>query len=53
MDDRFAFSQMGMRFFEGTMPGIVREMKRPNDLLERLVVAMEKLAAAQSKEGKP
>ena len=41
----FFLSQMGHRFYEGTMPRLVQQLTRLNDLLERLVVAIERLPA--------
>ena len=40
----FHLTQMGHRFFEATMPRLVQQLTRLNDLLERLVVAVEKQA---------
>ena len=36
-DSDFYKTQMGHRFYEQTMPSLVRELARLNDLLERLV----------------
>ena len=36
----FFQTHMGQRFYEGTMPGLVRELKRLNDNFERLVAAV-------------
>jgi hypothetical protein len=35
---------MGQRFFESTMPSLVRELKRLNDNVERLVAVAEQLS---------
>ncbi|RJS14247.1 hypothetical protein DRW03_35335 [Corallococcus sp. H22C18031201] len=35
---------MGQRFYETTMPNLVREMRRLSDNLERLVAVAERLA---------
>jgi hypothetical protein len=40
---------MGHRYFESTLPNLVRQITRLNDLLERLVVAIEKQAAQPPK----
>ncbi|MFY1824433.1 hypothetical protein ACN47A_00825 [Myxococcus fulvus] len=40
----FFQTHMGQRFYEGTMPGLVRELKRLNDNFERLVAVAERLA---------
>ncbi|NOJ81956.1 hypothetical protein [Myxococcus xanthus] len=37
-------THMGQRFYEGTMPALVRELKRLNDNMERLVAMAEQLA---------
>ncbi|WNZ64007.1 hypothetical protein QEG98_10100 [Myxococcus sp. MxC21-1] len=37
----FFQTHMGQRFYEGTMPALVRELKRLNDNLERLVAVAE------------
>ena len=36
-DIDFHRTQMGRRFYEQTMPSLVRELTRLNDLIERLV----------------
>jgi len=48
----FFRTQMGLRFFESTAPRLVSELTRLNDLLQRLVVAVEKLAAAPKEDGR-
>ncbi|MCP3167391.1 hypothetical protein FJV41_48860 [Myxococcus llanfairpwllgwyngyllgogerychwyrndrobwllllantysiliogogogochensis] len=40
----FFQTHMGQRFYEGTMPALVRELKRLNDNIERLVAAAERFA---------
>ena len=40
----FFQTYMGQRFYESTMPGLVRELKRLNDNMERLVAVVEQLA---------
>ncbi|MFP2895118.1 hypothetical protein [Corallococcus sp. 4LFB] len=40
----FFQTHMGQRFYEGTMPQLVRELRRLNDNLERLVTVAEQLA---------
>ncbi|ADO70356.1 MULTISPECIES: hypothetical protein [Cystobacterineae] len=40
----FFQTHMGQRFYEGTMPALVRELKRLNDNMERLVAMAEQLA---------
>ena len=47
MSDDFFRTQMGHRFYESTMPSLVREMARLNQNLERLV------AIAEKRESKP
>ena len=47
----FFSTVMGHRFFESTAPGLVRELTRLNDLLERLVVAIERLPPADKAGG--
>ena len=37
----FYNTRMGHRFFESTMPALVKQLERLNELLERLVVAQE------------
>ena len=37
----FFKTRMGHRFFESTMPSLVQQLTRLNDLLERLVAAQE------------
>lgn len=37
MADEFFRTPMGHRFYEGTMPGLVRELKRLNDNIERML----------------
>jgi len=39
---KFFETRMGQKFYESTMPTIAKELKRLNDLLERLVVIVEK-----------
>lgn len=43
-DVPFFRTQMGHRFFEHTVPELARNVGRVADLLERLVVAVERLA---------
>jgi len=38
----FFKTRMGHRFYEHTVPELVRQMERLNDLLERLVVIEER-----------
>ena len=38
----FFQTRMGARFYEHTMPELVRQITRLNDLLERLVVVQER-----------
>ncbi|MDC0714279.1 hypothetical protein POL68_37805 [Stigmatella sp. ncwal1] len=40
----FFQTHMGQRFFEGTVPQLVRELQRLNGNLERLVAVAEQLA---------
>ena len=50
----FFQTYMGQRFYESTMPGLVRELKRLNDNMERLVAVAEHLAGkTQSSAGEP
>ncbi|WP_434345698.1 hypothetical protein ACN6A1_27590 [Myxococcus virescens] len=39
----FFQTYMGQRFYESTMPNLVRELKRLNDNVERLVTVAEQL----------
>ena len=41
-DVPFYRTQMGHRFFEATVPGVVRELARLNDNLERLSRVLER-----------
>lgn len=43
----FYRTQMGHRFYEHTVPELARNVGRVADLLERLVVALERLAPAE------
>ncbi|NNB90010.1 hypothetical protein [Corallococcus exiguus] len=43
-DPAFFQTHMGQRFYEGTMPQLVRQMTRLNDNLERLVGVAEQFA---------
>ncbi len=38
----FFRTRMGQRFYEHTMPELVRQLERLNELLERLVAAQER-----------
>ncbi|MBU8900709.1 hypothetical protein KRR26_34395 [Corallococcus sp. M34] len=40
----FFQTHMGQRFYETTMPSLVRELRRLNDSVERLVAVAERLA---------
>ncbi|WP_404364336.1 hypothetical protein ACIHQR_29885 [Corallococcus coralloides] len=40
----FFQTHMGQRFYEGTMPQLVRQLTRLNDNLERLVAVAEQFA---------
>lgn len=40
----FFRTQMGHRFYESTMPSLVRELARLNDNLERLLAVVEREA---------
>ncbi|NTX53685.1 hypothetical protein [Myxococcus sp. CA039A] len=42
----FFQTHMGQRFYEGTMPALVRELKRLNDNVERLVAVAERFAGS-------
>lgn len=44
MSDDFFRTRMGHTFYESTMPSLVRELARLNDILERLVALAEKVA---------
>jgi len=46
-DVQFFQTRMGQRFYEGTMPELVRQLTRLNDLLERI------LTRAEGVPGKP
>ncbi len=41
-EPKFFQTRMGQRFFEHTMPELVRQVERLNELLERLVAAQER-----------
>jgi hypothetical protein len=47
-DIPFYRTQMGHRFYEATMPTLVRELARLNENLERLLVAVEPKPAAEA-----
>jgi hypothetical protein len=52
--NEFFRTRMGQTFFEGTMPNLVEQLKRLNNLLERALTIAEKLLEAQTKtEPKP
>ncbi len=38
----FFMTRMGQRFYEHTVPELVRQIERLNELLERLVAAQER-----------
>jgi hypothetical protein len=40
-DVQFFQTRLGMRHYEHTMPGLVRQLTRLNDLIERFVVQVE------------
>ena len=47
-DIPFYRTQMGHRFYEATMPTLVRELARLNENLERLLVAVERKPVAEA-----
>lgn len=49
-DTPFFRTQMGHRFFEHTMPELVRQITRLNDLLERVLVERAATTATPSEE---
>lgn len=49
-DIQFFQTRMGQRFYESTLPELVRQLTRLNDLLARLVAAGE-ARVAQSDSG--
>jgi|GEM_PF-1349576 len=49
----FFQTHMGQRFYESTMPQLVRQMKRLNDNLERLVAVVEHHAGQQPSSAEP
>ncbi|ATB46357.1 hypothetical protein [Corallococcus macrosporus] len=49
----FFQTYMGQRFYESTMPNFVRELKRLNDNVERLVAVAEQLAGRDPSSVKP
>lgn len=49
-DTPFFRTQMGHRFFEHTMPELVRQITRLNDLLERVLVERVATTATQNEE---
>ena len=46
----FHLTRNGVRFYESTMPELVRQLTRLNDLLERLVAAQEKETEQEVRE---
>lgn len=52
--NEFFRTKMGHIFFEGTLPNLVEQLRRLNNLLERALVLAEKYVDAQTKtEPKP
>ena len=49
-DTPFFRTQMGHRFFEHTMPELVRQITRLNDLLERVLVERAATTATPTEE---
>lgn len=49
-DTPFFRTQMGHRFFEHTMPELVRQITRLNDLLERVLVERTAATATPTEE---
>ena len=47
-DIPFYRTQMGHRFYDATMPTLVRELARLNSNLERLLVSFERRLAAET-----
>ncbi len=41
-EPQFFQTRMGQRFYEHTMPELVRQLERLNELLDRLVAAQER-----------
>ena len=41
-EPKFFQTRMGQRFYEHTMPELVRQLERLNELLEQLVLAQER-----------
>ena len=41
-EPQFFHTRMGQRFYEHTMPELVRQLERLNELLERLLMAQER-----------
>lgn len=52
MSDFFR-TPMGQRFYEGTMPSLVRELARLNQNLERLLTVVEHDAKPAAEHAKP
>ena len=52
-DNPFYRTIMGQRFYEATMPSLVRELSRLNTNVERLVAAVERLAPAPAQAPAP
>ena len=48
----FFRTQMGHRFFEHTVPDLVRSLARIGDMLERIGVAREKAEERREREAK-
>jgi len=47
-DVQFFQTRMGHRFYESTLPELVRQLARLNDLLERLVARIEAATPART-----
>jgi len=48
----FFRTQMGHRFFEHTVPELVRSLERIGSMLERIVIALEKAEKRREREGR-
>ena len=49
----FFRTQMGHRFYESTMPSLVRELARLNTNLERLLAVVERDAEGEDRKPEP
>jgi len=48
--NEFFRTKMGHIFFEGTLPNLVEQLRRLNNILERALVVAEKILEAQAQD---